>query len=360
MPSKPKVLMYGNDAIAEAAIRAGCTGYFGYPITPQNELINYMSEHMPKHNRVFIQAESELASINMVYGAAAAGGKVMTSSSSPGISLKQEGISYLAGAELPCVIVNIVRGGPGLGNIAPAQSDYFQSTRGGGHGDYRTIALAPDSVQEAVDLTVEAFDLADKYRNPVLVVGDGIIGQMREPVSFPSYRPVPRKPAKNWIVEPNPTGRRRRRITSIYLDEHALEDHNLKLQKKFTRMEQQDVKYEELNTQNADIVVVAYGTCARVVKGAITLGQEKGFKIGLIRPITLWPFPTKRIRALAQKQHDFLVVEMSLGQMIEDVQLAVGREVNVTLHGRTGGGVPTSEEVLAQAIRLIKKKKKRK
>lgn len=354
-----RVLMEGNEAIAEAAIRAGCHAYFGYPITPQNELIGYMAEHMPAHKRVFIQAESEIAAINMVYGAAAAGGRAMTSSSSPGISLKQEGISYMVGAELPGVIVNIVRGGPGLGNISPAQSDYYQSTRGGGHGDYRTPALAPDSVQEAVDLTMIAFDIADTYRTPVLIVGDAIIGQIKEPVVLPPYRKLPSLTKKSWAVGPNlgkgAVGRPTRQVSSIYLKKGGLEEVNVKLAEKYRQIEKNETRYEEVDTRGADILIVAYGTSARIVKGALPMAKEAGLKVGLLRPITIWPFPSKRIQQLAQRTKVVLAVEMSMGQMVDDVRLAVNGCTPVDLHARAGGGIPSCEDILAHVKKLTRK-----
>jgi 2-oxoglutarate ferredoxin oxidoreductase subunit alpha len=349
-----KVLISGNHAIAEAAIRAGCRASFGYPITPQNELIGYMAVEMPRHKRIFIQAESELAAINMVYGAAAAGARAMTSSSSPGISLKQEGISYMAGAELPGVVVNIVRGGPGLGNIAAAQSDYFQSTRGGGHGDYRTIVMAPAAVQEAADLTILAFDLADKYRMPVLVLGDAIIGQMKEPVMFPPYRDSATLPRQAWAVGPS-AGRAPRVVTSIYLGDGELEKKNRDLEQKYRTIEKNEVRYEETDVRNARVVMVAYGSSARVALGALRLARQEKLKVGLLRPISLWPFPQARLKELAKKIDRFLVVEMSMGQMAEDVRLAVNGQADIQLHSRTGGGIPTSEDILRDVKRLLKK-----
>ena len=352
----PRVLMTGNDAIAEGAIRAGCDGYFGYPITPQNEISAYMAKCMPELGRVFMQAESEVAAINMVFGTAVAGKRGMTSSSSPGISLKQEGISYLAGAELPAVIVNVQRGGPGLGNIAPGQADYFQATKGGGHGDYHQIVLAPDSVQEMHDLTVLAFELADKYRNPVMILTDGRLGQMMEPLDLYNRKP-PRVPPKPWALT-GARGRKPNMIRSLLLVEGELERHNLDLQKKYARIAKNEVRYEDRMTKGCDILVVAYGTSARIAKGAMAAAREEGMKVGLLRPITLWPFPCDRIAELAGHVAGVLVVEMSGGQMLEDVRLAVGDKASVFFEGRMGGGVPTVSEVV-KVIRRISRRKKR-
>ena len=354
-----RMLMKGNEAIAEAAIQAGCRFFFGYPITPQNEIPEYMSKRMPKvDGGCFLQAESEVAAINMVYGAAGAGARVMTSSSSPGISLKQEGISYIVGAELPCVIVNMVRGGPGLGSIQPAQSDYYQSTRGGGHGDYRMLVLAPSSVQEAVELTQQAFDLADKYRNPVLVMGDGLIGQMMEPVQMPDYV-KPELPEKTWAAtgwKPG-CGRERAVINSLYIDPTKLEEHNRKLFAKYAVMEQEECRWQEEMTEDADYVIVAYGTTARIARSAMRKLRENGLKVGLIRPITLWPFPNAPIQKAAEHAKAFLTVEMSMGQMVDDVRLAVNGKKPVSFYGRTGGIVPTVREIVEQIEALAKEAK---
>jgi 2-oxoglutarate/2-oxoacid ferredoxin oxidoreductase subunit alpha len=339
-----KVLMAGNEAMGEAAIRAGCDAYFGYPITPQNELTAYMSWRMLEEDRVFIQSESELAAINMVIGAAVSGKRSMTSSSSPGISLKQEGISYMAGMELPGVIVNVVRGGPGLGNIAPAQSDYWQATRGGGHGDYRTICLAPSTVQECVDLVALAFDLADKYRNPALVLADGRLGQMMEPVSFSSV-PAPNPPEKPWALT-GAKGRPEQSIKSLFLNEDVLEALNVKLGKKYDEVEKNEIRYEETQMDDAEICIVAYGTSARVSSDTMKAARAEGLKVGMIRPISLWPYPYEPIRAAADKVRFFLVPEMSLGQMIEDVRLAVEGKKPIYHTGRVGGNVSTAEEIL--------------
>jgi len=339
-----RVLVCGNEALAEAAIIAGCDAYFGYPITPQNEIIAYMSKRMPEEGRVFVQSESELAAINMVYGAAATGKRAMTSSSSPGISLMQEGISYLAGAELPAVVVNVMRGGPGLGNIAPSQGDYFQATRGGGHGDYRTIVLAPWSVQELVDCMPLAFDLADQYRMTVLILADGILGQMMEPVVL--QKKLRRElPAKDWAL----TGAKDRSqniVRSLWLQEGVLEQLNYKLQAKYRQVQKNEVICEQYALEDAEIVVVAYGIAARIVRGAVNKARQEGIKAGWIRPVTLWPFPAEQISRAADEFRIFLVVEMSCGQMVEDVKLAVAGKAPVLFYGRPGGGVPTVEEIL--------------
>lgn len=341
-----KILMKGNEAIGEAAIKAGCTHFFGYPITPQNDLPEYMSRRLPEEGGVFLQAESEIAASNMVYGAAGAGARVMTSSSSPGISLKAEGISYIAGAELPCVIVNIVRGGPGLGGIQPAQSDYFQATKGMAHGDFRLVVFAPASVQEAVDLTMEAFDVADKYRNPVMVMGDGIIGQMMEPVEFKDIG-ADDLPNKDWITD-GAKGREKNIINSLHLEPEDLEEHNWKLDEKYEEIKKKEVKYETEQLNDAKVVIIAYGTTARIAKTAIKEAREEGIKVGLIRPITLFPFPQRIINKTAEQVDKFLTVEMSTGQMVEDVRLAVNGKKPVEFYGRTGGVIPTPEEIVKQ------------
>jgi 2-oxoglutarate ferredoxin oxidoreductase subunit alpha len=345
-----KLLMTGNEAMAEGAIQAGCRFYAGYPITPQNELTAYMAAHMPKAGGVFIQAESELAAINMVFGAAASGARAMTSSSSPGVSLKQEGISYIAGAELPAVIVNVMRGGPGLGNIAPAQSDYFQATRGGGHGDYHSIVLAPATVQEAYDIMPIAFDLADKYRIPAIILGDGMLGQMMEPLV--AYGKVHKPLAishkqKRWVLT-GCKGRKPNVIKSFYLAEGELEKFNLTLQKKYKLIQAQGERYEAMFLDEAKIILVAYGSMSRIAKGAMYKLRNKGKKVGLIRPITLWPFPVNIFKRLVlrNKQLVFLVTEMSYGQMLEDVKLAVNGKAGVEFLGRSGGGIPTEEEII--------------
>lgn len=354
-----KILMKGNEAVAEAAIRAGCKFFFGYPITPQNEIPEYMSRELPKRGGVFLQAEAEFAAINMVYGAAGSGARVMTSSSSPGIALKAEGISYIAGAQLPCVIVDMVRGGPGLGNIAPAQSDYFQVTKGMAHGDFKLIVLAPASIQEAVDLMYDAFDLADLYRNPVLVLGDGMIGQMMEPVEFKD-RPKKDLPPKDWAttgLRNSPNGKRRI-INSLAIKEEDLEKLNLELAAKYKKAEEKETRWEEYKLDDAELVFVSYGTMSRVVKKAISMLEREGIKTGLIRPITLWPYPKKVINEKAKdpKVKAFMSVEMSLGQMVEDVQLSVNGLKPVHFYGRTAGVIPTPYEIIDKVKEVLGKK----
>ncbi len=347
-----RVLMKGNEAIGEAAIRAGCTFYAGYPITPQNELTEYMSYHMPKAGRAFVQAESEVAAINMVYGAAATGARAMTSSSGPGISLKQEGVSYMCGAELPCFYANIVRGGPGLGNIAPAQSDYFQATRGGGHGDYRVIVLAPSTVQELFDITMLGFELADKYRNPAMILGDGILGQMREPIVL--REPVEYDPGTKgaWSLG-NSAGREKHMITSVRLAPGTLEKHNMKLFRKYKEIAEKEQRYELTAVDDAEVIIIAYGTSARVAKSAVAAARESGdIRLGIIRLITLWPYPADIIREYADKGARFLVVEMSLGQMYEDALLSVAGKTDVSLLAHTGGGLPAEEEIIETAKKV--------
>lgn len=347
-----KVLMKGNEALAEAAIRAGCRHFFGYPITPQTEVSAYMAKKMPKIGGVFLQAESEVAAINMVYGAGGAGVRVMTSSSSPGISLKQEGISYIAGADVPCVIVNIVRGGPGLGGIQPAQSDYFQATKGGGHGDYHLVVLAPSSIQEMVDLTSDAFDIGDKYRCPVMIMGDGMLGQMMEPVEFKDVD-VSNLPEKEWATTGTGMKRKKNIINSLFLEASELEKLVLERQERYEKIAKNEVRYEAVDTEDADIILVAYGTTSRIAKTAMAKAKEQGLKVGIIRPITLWPFPFEAFnKALNGKEKKFLCVEMSTGQMVEDVKLAVGDKAEVHFFGRTGGIVPTPKEILNKIIEL--------
>jgi 2-oxoglutarate ferredoxin oxidoreductase subunit alpha len=347
-----KEFMTGNEAIAEAAIQAGCRYFFGYPITPQNEIPEYMSKRLPEVGGVYLQAESEVAAINMLFGAAGAGARVMTSSSGPGISLMQEGISFLAAAQLPCVIVNIMRGGPGLGGIQPSQSDYFQATKGGGHGDYHLLVLAPYTVQEAVSLTIEAFDLADKYRNPVMILGDGCMGQMMEPVEF--KKTVPRNlPAKTWTLT-GAKGRPRNVIKTLYLDPVALEKINLEINRKVQEITKNEVRVETYQTDDAEVVIAAYGTVARIAKTAIKALREKGVKVGMVRPITVFPFPYETFEKIAHKVKKFLVVEMSFGQMIEDVKLGVCGKAQIRFYGRTGGMVPSYEEIIAETEKLVK------
>lgn len=343
--------MKGNEALAEAAIQAGCDAYFGYPITPQSEVLEYLAREMPKYGRIVLQAESEVASINMVYGAAGAGFRAMTSSSSPGISLMQEGISYLAGAELPCLIVNVNRAGPGLGTIQPGQGDYFQSVKGGGHGDYRMIVLAPSSVQEMADHVFLGFDLAEKYRNPVLMLSDGAIGQMMEKVSFAPYQ----KPSvdKSWSTTGKPAGRNRNYITSLFIQPEQLEQHNLKLQEKFRAMSANEVRYEEWHTKDADYVFVAYGLCARICQKAMDIARDRGINVGLLRPITLFPYPYQRLHQLADRVKLFVSVELNSGQMIEDVRLGVNGKAPVEFYGRLGGMIPTPESIADHLENLI-------
>lgn len=339
-----KVLMKGNEAIAEAAIIAGCRHYFGYPITPQTEIAAYMAKKMPKIGGTFLQAESEVAAINMVYGVASTGYRVMTSSSSPGISLKGEGLSYLAGADLPALVVNVQRGGPGLGGIQPSQSDYFQATKGGAHGDFRMIVLAPASVQEMAELTVKGFDLADKYRMTTMILADGTMGQMMEPVSldFEVAPPV----EKPWAVTGTNMQRKHNVINSLYLKPEILEKTNFERYERYEVIKENEVRYEEYLMDDAKICIVAFGIASRVAKNAIDEARSQGIKVGLIRPITLWPFPEKVISKAADKVKSFISVELSMGQMIEDVRLAVNGKAPVTLCNRSGGMIPTPEQVL--------------
>lgn len=354
--AEEKRLMKGNEAIGEAAVRAGCKAYFGYPITPQNELTAYMARHMIDKKRIFIQAESEVSAINMVFGASAAGARSMTSSSSPGVSLKQEGISYACGADIPCVIVNVARSGPGLGGISPAQGDYFQSTRGGGHGDYFHLVLAPKSVQEAADLTFEAFDLADKWRMPVMVLADGMIGQMMEGVTFPAPRDPASIPKRPWAAGGQAqTHRPINHVTSLNLVPEEMEAAIRERFKRYEEIKKSEVRFEEVNTDKADIILVAYGTSSRACLGAMQMAKAQGLELGIFRPISLWPFPSARIAELAAKGKRFLTVEMSMGQMVQDVQLAVAGKADVSFFGRCGGNIPTEEEVLAEARRLLGK-----
>ena len=350
-----KELWKGNEAIAQAAIRAGCDCFFGYPITPQNEIPEYMSLHMPKLGRVFVQSESEVAAINMVYGAASSGKRAMTSSSSPGVSLKQEGISYLAGAELPAVIVNVMRGGPGLGSIQPSQADYYQATRGGGNGDYRTIVLAPCNIQEAVDLTQEAFDLADCYRNPVVVLADGMIGQMMEPIE---WHDIPKRelPSKDWAASGRNGRANNNFVTSLFIEAQACEEHDLAIQAKYDLIEEREIRWEEKNTQDCQVLLVAYGTPSRIAMSAIEQLAERGVKAGLFRPITLWPFPYAALKKAASQAsvQAVLTVEMSLGQMVDDVRLAVEGEKPVYFEGRAGGSIPTLTQIVDAAERALK------
>lgn len=345
------LLMKGNEALAEAAIRAGCDAYFGYPITPQSDVLEYLAREMPARGRVVLQAESEVASINMVYGAAGAGFRAMTSSSSPGISLMQEGISYMAGAELPALLVNVNRAGPGLGTIQPGQGDYFQSTKGGGHGDYRLIVLAPAYVQEMADMVYLGFDLAEKYRNPVLILSDGAIGQMMEKVQFPEYQ----RPAfdKSWATTGKPSNRARNYITSLHIQPEKMEIHNQRLAEKYKRICAQEVRYDTLMTDDAEYVIVAYGLSARIAQKTVELAREEGIRLGLLRPITLYPFPSAPLEALSHNVKGMLTVELNTGQMIEDVRLAVHDRIPVRHAGRLGGMIPTPEEILDHVHQLL-------
>ncbi len=342
-----KVLMRGNEVIAEAAIRAGCQCYFAYPITPQAELLEHMAVHMPRLGRTFVQAESELAAISMVYGAASVGVRTMTSSSSPGISLKQEGISYLAGSSLPAVIVNVMRGGPGLGDIAPSQCDYFQATKGGGHGDYHMIVLGPSTVPEAGTLTMLAFDLADKYRTPVMILADGMLGQMMEPVELPEPIDIASLPKKDWATT-GAKGRDPNIILSFDLDPEVLKQMNLELQRRYREIEKNEVRYEETQTEDAEIVIAAYGTTARIAKTVMGMARAEGIKLGLFRPITLWPFPYEPLKKLSDRVQTILTVEMSAGQMWEDVRLAVAERAATPFYGEMGGVVPTPRGILRE------------
>jgi 2-oxoglutarate ferredoxin oxidoreductase subunit alpha len=348
-PHGRRVLMKGNEAIAEAAIRAGCDGYFGYPITPQAELLEWMARRMPEEGRAFVQAESELAAINMGLGAAATGARVLVSSSSPGISLMAEAMSYMAGSEVPLVLVNVMRGGPGLGSIGPSQSDYFQAVKGHGHGDYKVPVLAPASITEAMALTADAFELAERYRTPVIILTDGILGQAMEPVEL-AFRDPPRV-AADWALG-GADGRAPRVVRSLHLKPEDLELHTNHLQAKFAAIAEREVRLEVERLDDADLVVVAYGTAARVARTAISRARADGVRVGLFRPITLWPFPADALRDLAERVRGLLVVELSAGQMVEDVRLAVEGRTPVTFAGRTGGMVPTPDEVVA-ALRQL-------
>ena len=340
-----RVLMKGNEAIAEAAIRAGCRHYFGYPITPQTEVAAYMAKKMPKIGGVFLQAESEIASINMVYGAAAAGMRVMTSSSSPGISLKSEGLSYIAGSDVPAFVVNVQRGGPGLGGIQPSQSDYFQATKGGGHDDYRMIVLAPASVQEMASLTIKGFNLADKYLMTSMILADGTIGQMMEPITFEDA--AVETYDKPWALTGTKLQRKHNIVNSLYLKPDELEKKNIERFERYKVVEENEVMYEEYRMEDAEICVVAFGIASRVAKNAVAEARKAGVKVGLIRPITLWPFPKMALRAAAERVKSFVCVELNMGQMIEDVRLATECKRPVSLCNRTGGMIPSPDQVLA-------------
>ena len=347
-----RILMKGNEAIAEAAIRAGCRHYFGYPITPQTEIAAYMAKKMPKIGGVFLQAESEIASINMVYGASAAGMRVMTSSSSPGISLKTEGLSYIAGSDIPALVVNVQRGGPGLGGIQPSQSDYFQATKGGGHGDYRMIVLAPASVQEMASLTIKGFDLADKYRMTAMILADGTIGQMMEPITFEETEQKTYE--KPWALTGTEGKRAHNVVNSLYLQPAELEKKNFERFEKYKLIEENEAMWEEYMMEDAEICIAAFGIASRVAKNAVVAARAEGVKVGLIRPITLWPFPTKPFAAAAEKVKAFISVELSMGQMIEDVKLATECRRPVYLCNRAGGMIPSPDEVL-EAIKSAAK-----
>ena len=349
-----RVLMKGNEAIAEAAVRAGCRHYFGYPITPQTEIAHYMARRMIEVGGVFVQAESEVAAINMVFGASGAGARVMTSSSSPGISLKQEGFSYIAGAELPAVVVNIMRAGPGLGGILPAQSDYFQATKGGGHGDYRNVVLAPASVQELYEMTVEAFNIADRYRVLVMILGDGALGQMMEPVLFRQEEPVD-LPEKTWALTGTHGKRPHNFVTSIYIEADDLEALNLKLQAKYGEIARRETRVELAGCDGAELLIVSFGTCSRIMRNVIAQAASEGIRVGLVRPVTLWPFPSEAIaKAVADPSvKAVLDVELNAGQMVEDVRLAVNGAKPVHFHGRMGGNLPTQAELMAKIHEIV-------
>ena len=360
MAEKEVTLMKGNEAIAHAAIRCGCDGYFGYPITPQSEVLETLAAEKPWETTgmVVLQAESEVASINMVYGGAATGKRVMTSSSSPGISLMQEGISYMAGAELPALIVNVSRGGPGLGTIQPSQADYFQTVKGGGHGDYRLITLAPASVQEMADFVDLAFELAFKYRNPAMILSDGAIGQMMEKVVLPPFKPrrTTEEIAKEcpWATTGRLGMRKPNIVTSLELRSEEMEQNNLRIQAKYKVIEEKEVRYEEYKTEDAEYLIVAFGSAARIAKKVIAIAREQGIRVGLLRPITLWPFPTKKIAELGKKVKGILSLEINAGQMIEDIRLAVECKVPVQWYGRLGGIIPEPEEVLDQIKKMTR------
>lgn len=340
-----KVLMEGNQALAEAAIHAGCRHFFGYPITPQSEIPEYLSRRLPQEGGVYLQAESEVAAINMVFGAAASGARVFTASSSPGISLMAEGISYIAGCELPCVIINVMRGGPGLGNISPSQADYNQATKGLGHGDFHLLVLAPNSVQEMADLTMLAFDLAEKYRNPVMILTDGMLGQMMEPVEFRERVQSP--PEKPWTVT-GASGRERNIITSLYIDPEILEGHNLKLAGKYAAAKQNECRCDNYLTEDAEIVVAAFGSCSRIAKAAVEEARSQGIKAGLCRPITLWPFPEAAVNEACKNAKVCIVTEMNEGQMLYDVRLALKDRIPVSSFGKMGGVIPTPKQILEE------------
>ncbi|MBI4547930.1 MAG: 3-methyl-2-oxobutanoate dehydrogenase subunit VorB [Ignavibacteriae bacterium] len=344
--------MKGNEALAEAAIRAGCRGYFGYPITPQSEILEYLAREGREHGMVVMQVESELAAINMVYGAAGAGARVMTSSSSPGISLMQEGLSYIACAELPCLVVNVNRGGPGLGTIQPSQGDYFQATKGGGHGDYHLIVLAPATVQEMADFVYDAFDLADKYRNPAMILADGALGQMMEKVIFREYDPKASMPDKPWATTGKPPTRERNILTSLHIQPEKMEEINRCLQVKYQLINKDEVRYELFYADVAEMLVVAYGLSSRIARRAVEMARSQGLSVGLLRPITLYPFPYQVLKDLAQDLRNVLVVELNAGQMVQDVRLGIEGAVPVHFYGRMGGIIPPPEEILSKIADL--------
>lgn len=346
-------LMKGNEALAEAVIRSGCQAYFGYPITPQSEVLEYLAEEGRKRGMVVLQAESEVASINMVYGGAGAGARVMTSSSSPGISLMMEGISYIACAELPCLLVNVSRGGPGLGTIQPSQGDYFQAVKGGGHGDYRLIVLAPSTVQEMADFVFDAFDLADTYRNPVMILTDGALGQMMEKVGFREYDPAAHMKPKPWATTGKPATRPPNVITTLNMQSEKMEEVNKRLQEKYASIQEREVRYELLDADDAEYLIVAYGLVARIAHRAAELVRAKGHRVGLLRPITLWPYPGTVLRSLAPRLKGILVVEMNAGQMVEDVRLSVEGRTPVKFYGRMGGIIPTPDEIAEALERMM-------
>ena len=348
-----RTLMKGNEALARAAIHAGCTHFFGYPITPQNEIPEFFALELPRAGGLFLQAESEIAAVNMLYGSAAAGGRAMTSSSSPGLALMQEGISMLAATEVPCVIVNVMRGGPGLGTIQPAQSDYFQMTRGGGNGDYRIISLAPATLQESAEMMQESFALAEKYRTPVFLVSDGMLGQMMEPVDFTQFTRTRKVARQQWILTGHNHTRPPRTIKSLRLDPAQLESHNFALQDKYRRISEQEARFEDYFVDEAEVIFCAYGSTARIVKNSVDDLREQGFRAGLLRPQTLWPFPVRPFASLPETCRAVVCVEMSCGQMVDDVRLAVEGRVPVHFHGRCGGMIPEPDELSAIALELV-------
>jgi 2-oxoglutarate ferredoxin oxidoreductase subunit alpha len=348
-----KLLMKGNEALAEAAIRAGLQGYFGYPITPQSELLEYMATNLENRGGAFVQAESEVAAINMVYGASGTGKRVMTSTSSPGYSLMQEGISYMACAELPCLLVNVVRGGPGLGTIQPSQGDYFQAVKGGGHGDYKLIVLAPNSVQEMADFSFLGFDLADKYRLPVLILADGALGQMMESVEFPDYNVEEHLvDHSDWTTTGRENGRPQHFITSLHLLSEKMEEINVHLQNKYKEIQKNETRCETINTDDADLLIVSFGLSARSSQKAMELAREEGLKVGLVRPITLFPFPSETISKLSEQAKGILVVEMNAGQMLEDVRLSINNNTPVSFYGRMGGMIPQPDDIVNELKKI--------